>query len=95
MKKDIIKFFEPFTKRYGMSLSFIPDSRSGRESYLLHYRGKIVLGVSTEQFYQIPKSARVADIMGRLKLGLNGALDDKSSREQVHTSWRMGKIIFK
>lgn len=95
MKKDIIKYFEPFCKRFKLSLTYIPDTRPDREAYILHYRGRSVLSVNTKQFFQIPKLARTADILARLKVGLSGALNDEKTREQVYQPHRWGKIIIK
>ncbi len=93
MYQSIIKFFLPFAEKYKLSLNYIPDELYGKEAFLLHRRGRVIQGVTVEQFFQIPKAIRKRELMGLLQRGLSIALDDKGSREQVHIPKRYGKII--
>ena len=92
--KSIVSFFQPFCEKYNLSLNYIPDEEYGREAFLLHRKGRVIQGVTVEQFFQIPKQVRKRELLALLKRGLSGALDDISTREQVHIPRRYGKIIF-
>lgn len=43
----------------------------------------------------MPKTARINDIMGRLKRGLTPALEDPKTREQIYMPFHQGKILIK
>jgi hypothetical protein len=83
----------PMCTKYGLSLNYVPDEKYGKEAFLLHRNGRVIQGVTIEQFFQIPKQVRKRELMGLLQRGLSGALDDKSTREQVYIPKRYGKII--
>jgi hypothetical protein len=93
MYNSIVNFFLPICKKYSLSLNYISDEKYGKEAFLLHRRGRIIQGVTVEQFFQVPKQIRYRELLGLLKRGLSGALDDKSTREQVYIPKRYGKII--
>lgn len=95
MNNRIVDYFKSFCKRYKLSLNFIPDPQIGKEAYVLHYRGRSILTVNIQQFFQIPPKMRRKEILALFKIGLSKALDDASAQEQIYTTKRWGKIVIK
>jgi len=93
MKKDITEFFKEECKKHRLSMNYISDENDSRDTYLIHYRGRSILGVSTRSFYSIPKSARKKYFYPLLKRGLMRAMEDPKHSQQVVINKRLGKLL--
>jgi hypothetical protein len=93
MRREIIDFLTEICGKYRLGLTYIPDPRPNRDCWLVHKRGRAILNMSTEMFYQIPRFVRKRQFLPLIKRGLLHSLGGGSTKDQVLSPIRYGKII--
>lgn len=88
MKQDIVRYIKKIAPRFKINAHYIPDG----DIYVLHRKGRAVQNFTSDQFYQIPKFARLRFYNPLIKLGLNNNIDGHT-HNQVFINKKLGKKI--
>ena len=87
MYRDIEAFVLEVCKRFKLNANYIPDG----DIWMIHKQGRAVQNFTSNQFYQIPKRARLSQFEPLFRLGLNQNLI--SNPNQMFIRRDMGKVI--
>lgn len=72
MRGEIVRFLKDACQRYKLNANYIPDG----DIWVVHKGGRAVQNFTTDQFYQMPKRARLAMYEPLVRIGLNNNLSN-------------------
>lgn len=85
---SIRQWVQKICKKHGLSSFYLPD----RDVFMIHFKGRALMGFNSRIFYQIPKDARERSLIPIMKRGLMLNIDEKN-RDNLYTRKRLGKVI--
>lgn len=88
MRKEITDFVKKVCAKYDLQANYLFDG----DIYQIHKDGYGVQNFTSDQFYQIPKRARMDQYEPLVKLGLNSNLQ-AHYKSQMVVPWRFGHKI--
>ena len=89
MKNEIVKFIKHACKRYKLNANYIPTD----DVWVIHKEGRAVQNFTTDQFYQIPKRARLSMFEPLVRIGLAKNLNQARHEQFFLRGVRFGKKI--
>lgn len=85
----IRRWIQKICRKQGLSSFYLPD----RDVFMIHFKGRALMGFNSKVFYQIPMDAREKSLVSILKRGLMLNIDEKN-RDNLYTKKRLGKVIY-
>lgn len=89
MNSSIKNWIIKVCKKYNLSSFYI----SQKDTYMIHFKGKALMGFTSKIFYDIPKDAREQSLLPILKRGLMLNWNE-NNRQNLYTKQRLGRIIY-
>lgn len=88
MKQEIVSFVKEACVKYKLNANYIPDG----DIWVIHKQGRAVQNFTTDQFYQIPKRARMSQFEPLVRIGLANNLG-AAHKNQVFINRKFGRKI--
>ena len=87
MRSEITKFVLNVCEKYRLNANYFPED----DIWSIHKKGRAVQNFTSDQFYQVPRRARMSQFEPLVRVGMNGNL--QSNPNQVFINRKLGKTI--
>lgn len=89
MKNEIVEYLKYACSLYKLNANYIP----GDDIWVVHKGGRAVQNFTTDQFYQVPKRARLSMFEPLVRIGLANNLNQANHSQFFLRGVRFGKKI--